>query len=206
MICPNMRAAQIYIRQPSSAMFTRVVRAALADPRIDLVIWHSRSAGESSEAYVVESQRGRLEFWRAESSGRRGQDSYGTGWNWVGDLSVLSVDLDGGCLEWSDYPNAFERLAGVLDAPNSGEVWLTAEPGCEFEVAGQAAHVGGGSHGALHALDSHSLLLVGGADAPPLPRNLRTVDIAPLCMDLLGLTMRYRVGDPRPGGSGTLGG
>jgi hypothetical protein len=30
-----------------------------------------------------------------------------------------------------------------------------------------------------------------------LPDAMRSVDIAPLCMSLLGLPMRYRMGDPR---------
>jgi hypothetical protein len=29
---------------------------------------------------------------------------------------------------------------------------------------------------------------------------LRSVDIAPLCMELLGVPMRYRVGEPRSAG------
>jgi hypothetical protein len=32
---------------------------------------------------------------------------------------------------------------------------------------------------------------------------MRSVDIAPLCVALLGMTMQYRVGDPRPATSGT---
>jgi hypothetical protein len=30
-----------------------------------------------------------------------------------------------------------------------------------------------------------------------LPRAMRSVDIAPLCMEILGMSMRYKVGDPR---------
>jgi len=64
-------------------------------------------------------------------------------------------------------------------------------------VPGGLAHVGGASHGALHALDSLSPVIVGGADAVRLPRAMRSVDLAPLCMQLLGLRMRYNVGQPR---------
>jgi hypothetical protein len=86
----------------------------------------------------------------------------------------------------------------VLDHRSSGDVWLTAEPGCEFEVSGGDAHAGGASHGALHALDSLSPVIIGGAAARELPRHMRSVDIAPLCMELLGLSMKYRVGQGRP--------
>jgi hypothetical protein len=73
---------------------------------------------------------------------------------------------------------------------------VTVQPGCEFEVPGGEAHVGGGSHGALHALDSFSPMIVAGLPRR-LPRALRSVDIAPLCLEALGMTMRYAVGDPR---------
>ena len=59
-----------------------------------------------------------------------------------------------GRIEWNDYPNAFERLAGALEYPQSATLWVTAKPGCEFEVPGGRAHVGGASHGALHGLES----------------------------------------------------
>jgi hypothetical protein len=57
--------------------------------------------------------------------------------------------------------------------------------------------VGGASHGGLHALDSFSPVVVAGPSRVPVPRHMRSVDLAPLCMQLLGLQMRYRVGDPR---------
>ena len=84
----------------------------------------------------------------------------------------------------------------MLDLDASGDLWVTATPGCEFEVAGGRAHVGGASHGALQKLDSNSLLLFSGGDST-LPRHLRSIDIAPLCMSLLGIPMRYRVGESR---------
>ena len=202
LICPNMRAAQIYIRKPSGVLVDRIARETLADRRVDLVIWASRLTASDSSAYVVDSQRGRLEFWRGSGEAPRsgtasGRDEFGTAWSWRGAPEALQLDVDRGLVTSSEYPNAFERIAGVLDASNSGDVWLTAQPGCEFEIPGGKAHVGGGSHGALHALDSLSPVVAGGAGAPKLPRAMRSLDIAPLCMQLLGLPMRYKVGDPR---------
>jgi hypothetical protein len=197
MICPNMRAAQIYVREPTAPTIGSVVRAAVAEPRIDLALWHRRLTTPGASAYVAENQRGQLEFWRGGGGDARGRDAFGAEWSWRGDGTILSLETDGAAVASAAYPNAFERIAGVLDAPNSGEVWLTAQPGCEFLAPGGKPHVGGASHGALHALDSLSLLIVGGAAAPALPRLMRSIDIAPLCMALLGLTMRYRVGDPR---------
>jgi len=197
LICPNMRAAQVYLREPGGVIIDRITRSALADPRVDLVLWHTRLASGQDDAYVVASQRGRLEFWRGDDGPKHARDAFGTEWSWRGDETALQLKVEDSLVDSTEYPNAFERIAGALDARNSGEMWVTAQPGCEFEVPGGVAHVGGASHGALHALDSLSPVLVGGAGAPALPLAMRSVDIAPLCMTLLGLTMRYRVGDPR---------
>ena len=112
--------------------------------------------------------------------------------------ATLTIEQDTGSFMFRDYPNAFERIAGVLDLDQSGDLWVTARPGCEFEVPGGSAHVGGASHGALHALDSYSPVIVAGGGSPwRLPPAMRSVDIAPLCMHILEMSMRYRVGDPR---------
>jgi Type I phosphodiesterase / nucleotide pyrophosphatase len=196
MICPNMRAAQIYLRKASGALIDRVSRAALADSRVDLVLSHCRRTG-GGDVYVVDSQRGRLEFWRGAHGADHARDAYGMEWSWRGERDALQLEVDAGQVESSAYPNPFERIAGALDAADAGELWLTARPGSEFEIPGGKAHVGGASHGALHALDSYSIAIAGGPGMPKLPRAMRSVDIAPLCMQLLGLSMRYRVGDPR---------
>jgi predicted AlkP superfamily pyrophosphatase or phosphodiesterase len=201
LLCPNMRAAQIYIHRPETT-FDAVVRAALADSRVDLALWHGRHTGGEGR-YVAAGRGGRLEFWRGSDGREHAPDAFGTIWSWQGDRHVLRLEMQDGIIGSTDYPNAFERIAGGLDTPHSGELWLTAQPGCEFELPGGKAHVGGASHGALHALDSLSPVIVGGASAPALPRAMRSVDIAPLCMALLGMTMRYRVGDPRPAGAGS---
>ena len=87
---------------------------------------------------------------------------------------------------------------GALDAPKTGDVWFTARPGCEFEVPGGAAHVGGASHGGLHALESLCPFVIAGPAKVDLPRHMRSVDIAPLCLELLGVPAPFRVGEPRP--------
>jgi hypothetical protein len=192
MICPNMRAAQIYLQHPGEAT-ERAARTALLDPRVDLAMWRRWTTDPEGFGYTVLSQRGRLEFWHDDHGA---PDPFGAGWAWQGDLEALQLQRDGRSVASSEYPNAFERIAGALDARNSGELWLTARPGCEFEVPGGEAHVGGGSHGALHALDSFSPVVAAGFHRR-LPRAMRSVDIAPLCLDALGIQMRYAVGDPR---------
>ncbi len=48
----------------------------------------------------------------------------------------------------------------------SGDVILSAAPGWEFPDWGGVDHIGGGSHGSLHASDSLGALLFSGLEAP----------------------------------------
>ena len=197
MICPNMRAAQIYVRDPSAHVIEQVAAAALEDARIDQVIWRAGLTRDGADGYVVASPRGRLEFSRGGGASAH-IDAFGGAWSWRGDPGALTLEQDGRSICFADYPNAFERIAGALDLEANGDVWVTAKPGSEFQVPGGDAHVGGASHGALHTLDSLSPVIVSGGGIPHvLPRHMRLVDIAPLCMGLLGVKMRYEVGDPR---------
>lgn len=182
MICPNMRAAQLYLRD--TGRLECAVRAARAEPRIDQVIWRT-DHGRETRRYCVETPRGALAFWRGNGAGTTVRDAHGTVWSFDGEEAALGLELNGGCVESPDYPNAFERIAGALDADNSGELWLTAKPGCEFAAPGSAPHVAGGSHGALHALDSLSPVIAAGPVR--LPDAMRSVDIAPICLKLMGI-------------------
>ena len=197
MICPNMRAAQIYVQKPRLRTVEAIAGAILKDARVDQVMWRAGLTRPGAVGYTVSSHRGRLDFSRADDAST-GLDDFGGGWAWTGDPGALTLEREGRTIRFADYPNAFERIAGALDLDQSGEMWATAKPGCEFEVPGGAAHVGGASHGALHRLDSLSpVLIAGGGIRQTLPRHMRLVDIAPLCMELLGIPMRYQVGDPR---------
>jgi hypothetical protein len=198
MICPNMRAAQIYLHEPSPPFAQKVIDALLVDTRVDQVMWRSALTRPGEEGYTVASARGILEFSRDATTGTAGIDAFGGAWTWTGDGDVVSVRQDGRSISFGQYPNAFERIAGALDLDKSGELWVTAQPGSEFEAPGSEAHIGGASHGALHALDSLCPVIVaGGGRAWKLPAHMRSLDIAPLCMEILGIPMRYRPGDPR---------
>jgi hypothetical protein len=197
MICPNMRAAQIYLHHSSEELIEQIASTVLTDPNVDQVIWRRR-APDGSTRYNVQTDRGRLEFARDATTPGAG-DAFGGLWSWTGDGAVLDLEQDGRLPQFGDYPNAFERIAGALDLDASGDLWITARPGCEFEVPGGKAHIGGASHGALHTLESRCPVIVAGGSAPRrLPAAMRSVDIAPLCMQILGVPMRYVIGDPRP--------
>ena len=200
MICPNMRAAQLYLRDPGASLLQAVTKDLLTDPRVDQVIWRTSLSEPGTSGYTVASGRGRLRFARDDHARTTVLDEFGGRWRVRGHPEVLDLSIENGVVESATYPNPFERIAGVLDLDQSGEIWVTAAPGCEFEVPGGSAHVGGASHGALHALDSLSPLLIAGAHCRKLPRRVRSVDVAPLCMQALGLSMRYASGMPRPRG------
>ncbi len=198
MLCPNMRAAQIYLRDSSAAFARRVIDVLLQEPRVDQVMWRSALTRPGEDGYTVATARGVVGFSRDATTGSAGIDAFGNAWTWHGEADALDIREEGRTLSFGQYPNAFERIAGALDLEKSGELWVTARPGCEFEAPGGEAHIGGASHGALHAIDSLCpVIIAGGGARRRLPRHMRSVDIAPLCMEILGIAMRYRVGDPR---------
>ncbi|MEX2271102.1 MAG: alkaline phosphatase family protein [Vicinamibacterales bacterium] len=193
MICPNMRAAQIYFRVVSAQALARAMASMLADPRIDQVIWPAAATEPSAPGFkVATADRGTLHFWTARPDAVPGSssatDDHGTTWSWRGDLSAVDARAEGGRIEYGDYPNALERLAGGVGFDDGGDLWVTAKPGYEFALPGGDVHVRGASHGALHALDSTTPALLAGA--PPgitLPINVRSIDVAPLVLRMLGI-------------------
>ena len=87
-----------------------------------------------------------------------------------------------------DYPDALARVWSALMCPTSGEVLLSASPGWEFADWGRQAHVGGGSHGSLHASDSLGALVIHGAELPdPAPAQWAIRDVAAVALSHFGL-------------------
>jgi hypothetical protein len=82
------------------------------------------------------------------------------------------------------YPDALARAWSALRCPTAGEVLASARPGYEFLDWGGAHHVGGGSHGSLHANDSLGSLIWCGTGPPASSREQWTLrDITPLVVD-----------------------
>ncbi len=83
------------------------------------------------------------------------------------------------------YPDALARAWSALRARTSGEVLASAKPGYEFLDWGGAHHVGGGSHGSLHANDSlGSLIWCGtGPDSADEREQWALRDIVPMITD-----------------------
>lgn len=83
----------------------------------------------------------------------------------------------------STYPDALVQILAIAAAPRSGEIILSAAPGCDLRSRYEPAlHVSG--HGALHR--EHMLVpLLMSSPASGTPR--RTTDIFPSALRVLGL-------------------
>lgn len=185
--CPNLRAAQIYLHPSMThTRRQRLVERLLQEDRVDQVLLRD-STGSKDVFHVMTADRGQLRFVRATPHDRiDGRDDYGNAWSWTGALETIDAEVIDGRLHYGDYPNALERVAcGFAD--NSASLWLTARLGCEFKTP-ETNTSAGGSHGSLHRLDSVSPLIVAGApDTVSIPDAPRTVDIVPICRQILGL-------------------
>ncbi|MCB0082121.1 MAG: alkaline phosphatase family protein, partial [Caldilineaceae bacterium] len=198
-VCPNLRTAQIYFHSPSEARFRKVVDCLLPDARVDQVLWSAGLLNPDQRGYhVMTAERGHLHFWPGAEGPQSAQDRFGNLWSWEGDLRAVDGTVETGDVDritFDDYPNAFERIACALNAANGGHMWATAVPGTEFQLESSLVHVGGGSHGSLHRVDSTMPLIVAGAPRRfHLPEATRTVDVLPICLSILGVQSEYSVG------------
>ncbi len=176
-ICPSQRAAMLYVllEEGREAAIGPLVSTAREMPGVDLVLWREGDEG------VIGSARGELRF----APGDDVRDRRGVGWRVSGDLGVLHAEVSGGEIDMPTYPDGLARAWAALACPTSGDVLLSAAPDHEFPDWGGVAHVGGGSHGSLHRVDSEGVLLMAGVEEPQ-PRvddgAWGLVDIAPMAV------------------------
>jgi predicted AlkP superfamily pyrophosphatase or phosphodiesterase len=187
-VCPSQRAAMVYALHASErdAMRASVVARALAIDGVDLVMWLERDAHEAPrEAVLASPVHGELRF----RPGGPLHDPRGVAWSVEGALAVLDGRIHGEELLTPAYPDAPARVWSALTCASSGEVLLSAAPGYEFLDWGRQAHLGGGSHGSLHASDSLGALVLCGVELPdPVPAQWAIRDVAALVLRHFGLT------------------
>jgi hypothetical protein len=160
-LCPAQRSAMVYalLDEGRAEALPRIVATARELEGVDLVMWRPGDA----QAWIA-SERGDLRF----APGGPVRDERGASWHVEGALEALDAHVDAdGVLRSGAYPNALARAWAALCCPTSGDVLLSAAPAYEFRDWGGKAHVGGGSHGSLHRVDSHGALLFCGVDPPP---------------------------------------
>lgn len=196
LICPNMRATQIYTDQCPNVEPAKIAASLLSDARVDQVMVRDRENGKPPLHYVITRDRGTLQFsepvnpWLAECEQRREiRDEYGNDWCVSGSLETIDASITSGTpeqIQYGDYPNALERIARGF-CESSADIWVTAHPGYEFRLPGTNVREAA-SHGSLHAGDSLSPFIVAGIPTGiQVPDELRLVDIAPLCRSILEL-------------------
>jgi hypothetical protein len=177
--CPNLRAAHLYLKSVTPEAVEAVSEQLLAELRIDQVMYRAELV-DAGEGYIVRTAEGQLQFWHDADGPAR--DNHDNQWAWEGDLTVVDGRVQDNHLTFSDYPNAFERIAGALDSKTSGHIWITAKIGYELMIPEINLYADGGSHASLIKQDSQAPLLVAGAppeiDIPPFPR---ITDVASLC-------------------------
>jgi hypothetical protein len=181
-VCPSQRAAMVYALHESErdSMRALVEMRALDIEGVDLVMWLERDAHDAPREGVISSSgHGELRF----APGGSLQDPRGRRWSVDGALAAIDGAIDDGVLLTPSYPDALARVWSALTCPTSGEVLLSATPGYEFLDWGRQAHLGGGSHGSLHASDSLGALILSGIALPePEPDQWAIRDIAPLIL------------------------
>ncbi len=150
-LSPAQRSAMLYALDDErrEQVVKRALEAAGELDGVDLVLTMA-----DGEARVI-SERGELRF----APGGELEDLRGGRWSVEGDLAALAAEADDGRFRSAAYPNALERIWASLQCPRAGDVQLSAAPGYEFVDWGGADHVGGGSHGSLHATDSLGALV-----------------------------------------------
>jgi Type I phosphodiesterase / nucleotide pyrophosphatase len=185
-VCPSQRAAMVYAlhEEERDALRALAARRALALDGVDLVMWLERdSHDEPREGVICSRAHGELRF----APGSFVTDARGASWDVEGALSAIAAHVHDGRLLSPDYPDALGRAWSALTCPRSGEVLLSAAPGIEFSDWGGQAHVGGGSHGSLHASDSLGALVLCGLHPPePEPAQWAIRDVAALALAHFG--------------------
>jgi predicted AlkP superfamily pyrophosphatase or phosphodiesterase len=183
-LSPAQRSAMVYVLDEDrhDDVLERSIAAAKEVEGVDLVLWLTGS--EHDEA-VVWSARGELRF----SAGGELEDARGMAWSIDGDPATLGLTIEDGRVSSADYPAALGRIWSALQCRTAGDIVLSASPGFEFVDWGGSDHVGGGSHGSLHATDSLGALIWCGTGPPTRAAREQwsLVDIAPMCRAHFGV-------------------
>ncbi|MEA2300232.1 MAG: hypothetical protein QOE44_767 [Solirubrobacteraceae bacterium] len=192
-LCPAQRSAMIYLLGTERSLRREIIRRARSIPGVDLVMWREDSS--RGPRAVLAGERGELRF----SPGGELADPRGRRWRVRGDLDTIGAHRDAGVLRSEHYPDALGRVWDALACPTSGEILFSAAPAYEFCDWGGAHHVGGGSHGSLHASDSLAPLICAGLSGEIHREQWSIKDVAPLVRAHFGL---HPGGVPAAAGAG----
>jgi Type I phosphodiesterase / nucleotide pyrophosphatase len=186
-ICPASRSAQVYVLDLDrrDELISRSERTLLELDGVDLVM---RMTDHPDGEAVVRGKRGAktLELRLAPRGGLT--DLRGERWSVEGDLELLALSVREDRVDSAVYPDALGRVWSALRCRTAGELLASARPGYEFLDWGGAHHVGGGSHGALHANDSlGSLIWCGTGPSADSREQWSLRDVVPLIDEHFGV-------------------
>ena len=180
-VCPNSRAAQVYVldRDRRKTLVPRIERTLLELDGVDLVL---RMTDHPDGEAAIRGARGGEQRELRFAPGGDLEDARGGRWSVEGDLDLIALAVRDGRVGSATYPDALGRAWSALRTRTAGEVLASARPGYEFLDWGGAHHVGGGSHGSLHANDSlGSLLWCGtGPDSADAREQWSLRDVVPM--------------------------
>lgn len=179
-VSPAARFGSIYVLDPDrrGAELPLLVRDLRGLEAIEHVLWL-----EGDEAAVA-SGGSELRF----APGTAYTDSRGASWDVEGDLSVLGLHVADEQISGATYPDALARAWSALHCAGLGDVLTTPRLGLEFFDWGGVAHVGGGTHGSLHAADSAAQLIVSGTgDSREHQTTWSIADVNSLVLEHFGL-------------------
>jgi hypothetical protein len=186
-VCPASRSAQVYIldHDRREELLPRAERTLLALDGVDLVM---RMTDHPDGEAVIRGRRG--DETKELRFAPRGDlaDLRGHRWSVEGDLDLLALSVREGRVDSAVYPDALGRVWSALRCHTSGELLASASPGYEFLDWGGAHHVGGGSHGALHANDSlGSLIWCGTGPSADSREQWSLRDVVPMIDEHFGV-------------------
>jgi hypothetical protein len=186
-LCPASRSAQVYVLDSDRPrqLTDRAERTLVELDGVDLVM---RMTDHPDGEAVVRGKRG--DAVQEIRFAPRGDltDLRGERWSVAGDLELLALSTREGRVDSAVYPDALGRMWSALRCRTAGDLLASAKPGYEFLDWGGAHHVGGGSHGALHANDSlGSLLWCGTGPAADTREQWSLRDIVPMICEHFGV-------------------
>ncbi len=189
-VSPAARFGSVYILDPEhrGRELPLLVHDLRVQDKIEHVMWLNYGGGREA---AVASGRHELRF----APGDTYTDGRGLGWDVEGDLEVLDLVAADGMIESRANPDALGRAWSALNCGGLGDVLVTPRLGFEFLDWGGVAHVGGGTHGSLHAEDSAAQMIVTGTgEAREHQREWSIGDVYSLVLEHFGV-------DPAPKGA-----
>lgn len=174
-IANNERMAYIY--PLNSEKKEEIKEVLLQDKRIDFIAWKDKN-----QIIVEKYNNHKLIF------NKNGQlkDIYNVSWSVHGDLEILDLSITDNVISFNDYPDALSRLYGAINSQDIDMFVISANPSYEFISETFPTHLGGGSHGSLHKIDSSIPILISGA-TKNLDSNFRIIDLKDYILQLLNI-------------------